>query len=104
MFVRAYLDNFAQRSAAVLGGDFDVSITMQYQGAALRAASSNEASARCDRVETHTGKGPCIDAMNDLTTHLVPDLGAEDRWPAWRDQSLTEGYTSAVAVPAFVQA
>lgn len=102
MSVPTYLDNFAQRSAAVLGGGFDVSITLRYHGATLRAASSTAASARCDHVETRTGEGPCIDAMDELTTQLVPDIGADHRWLAWRDQSLDEGYVSAVAVPAFV--
>jgi hypothetical protein len=40
--------------------------------------------------------------MKELRICVVPDLAAEERWPAWRQQAVQEGFVAALAVPARV--
>lgn len=102
MSMPGYLHEFAVRSAAVLGSQIESSITLRHHGVTSRAASSSDGAARCDQVEARTAAGPCIDAMDDLTVKIVPQLDEETRWVAWRDQSLQEGFAAAIAMPAAI--
>lgn len=102
MIISSYLEECAVRAASVLGADVETSITMRQDGVSLRAGSSTDAAARCDQTEALTDEGPCIDAM-DLRKKLeVPDVSEEERWQAWREQTLREGFASVLAVPAEV--
>jgi hypothetical protein len=102
MSAHGYLHEFAARSAAALGSSIETSITLRHHGVAARAASSSDAAARCDQVEAREGEGPCIDAMDELTSKLVPAISTETRWRAWREQSGREGFQAAIAMPAAV--
>jgi len=102
MATSSSLQDYAIHAATVLGTDAETSITIRQHGAAVRAASSSEAAGRCDRAEVLAQEGPCIDAMNELRTRVVPDLAAEDRWQEWRKQAVHEGFATAIAVPAHV--
>lgn len=102
MIISSYLGDCAERAAGVLGVDVDASITMRQNGITLRAGSSNDAAKRCDQAEALADQGPCNDAMDLRKLQEVPDLAEEERWPAWREQTLREGYASVLAVPAEV--
>lgn len=102
MTISDYAREFAARAAVVLGHTTETSLTVRQHGVTLRAGSSTDAAARCDQVEARTDDGPCVDAMEQLTVQVIPDLTTEARWEPWRLQALQEGFTSAVAVPALV--
>ncbi|WP_435737621.1 GAF and ANTAR domain-containing protein [Cellulosimicrobium sp. PMB13] len=102
MSISRYPSEFAQRAAAVLGSDLEVSITLREHGLSLRAGSSTAAAARCDQAEALADSGPCIDAIGSRTAVLVPAIAADDRWEAWRDQAVREGFVSSLGVPALV--
>ncbi|WP_028048970.1 ANTAR domain-containing protein [Cellulomonas sp. URHD0024] len=95
------LTDFAIRAAAHLGMSTECSITLRRAGYAHRAASSSARAATCDDVENREMAGGCIQAMDDLSVVLVPDLGLEDRWHDWTDAALAAGFRSAAAFPAY---
>lgn len=103
MTISRYPFEFAQRAAAVLGSGLEVSITVREAGLSLRAGSSSDAAARCDQAEALSGAGPCIAAIERGSTVMVPEIAAaEDRWSAWREQSVSEGFLTSAGVPAQV--
>jgi hypothetical protein len=102
MEISGYPAEFATRVSAVLGADLEASIAVSQHGAMLRAGSSTEAAARCDRVEALADDGPCVYSMKVLQVQVVPDVSVETRWPPWTKQVIEEGYRSSLAVPAHV--
>ncbi len=99
--VSPYLYSYAMRAATHFRAGTQASITFRHHGATVRAASSDERSARCDQVEALTD-GPCVAALDRSAPVLVPDLHAERRWTEWRSRAVAEGFTSALAAPAHV--
>jgi hypothetical protein len=98
--VSSYLDELARDVARSFGEAAGSSITFQHHGAMLRVASSDDASARCDQVESRLRSGPCLEAMQSQRLVLLPRIADVREWPEWREQAVHEGYVSAVAVPA----
>jgi hypothetical protein len=96
----SYLYGHAMRAAAHFAPGTQASITLRHHGTILRAASSDERSARCDQVEALRGDGPCIAALDQRHPVVVDDIDALDRWADWRVQAAAEGFTGAVAMPA----
>ncbi|WP_258725599.1 ANTAR domain-containing protein [Cellulomonas sp. NS3] len=76
------------------------SLTLQQQGAVVRAVSSDAGAAACDQVEARLGAGPCIAAMEQLRVVVVPRVREGCGWSAWRARAADAGFASAVAVPA----
>jgi hypothetical protein len=102
MSISTFPYELARRAATVLGAEIEASITVRQHGLAVRAGSSSGAAARCDRAESLADSGPCIDAMDQLSVHVVPAITEESAWNAWREQANHEGFVSALAVPAAV--
>lgn len=100
----AYLDAFAQEASARLAVPTECSIIVRQVHLLRYAASSGERAAHCDRVEVAAGEGPCVSAIQQLRGELVPDIAADDRWPAWKDAASELGFRSAAALPALVDA
>ena len=103
LMIARYMQEFADRSASVLGARISTSITLRNHGMMLRTASSDDRSARCDQVEARQNVGPCLTSMDEMAAQTVLDLPGSLRWRSWADQSVLEGFTSVAAVPARVQ-
>lgn len=103
LMIAQYMQEFADRSASVLGEQVSTSITMRNHGMLLRTASSDARSARCDQVEVRRSSGPCLTAMDEMTPRKVLDLSSDPRWTHWSTQASREGFSSVVAIPARVQ-
>ena len=97
--LEAHLDDLALRASHHLGAGIDCSIILRHRGEDRRVASSTERAGRCDDAENAAGSGPCLTAMDELRTVLVPDVLAEERWPDWRHQVVESGYRSGAAFP-----
>jgi hypothetical protein len=104
MHISAFPHELAHRAATVLGTKLEASIILGERGFAVRAGSSSGAAGRCDRAESLADEGPCVDAIEKRTVQVVPVIAETERWEAWREQSLREGFVSALAVPASVNA
>ncbi len=104
--VHGVIKAVAYASAAVLAGDAgETSVTLRRGGRgapATAVAWTGERAHRCDQVEYDTGAGPCLAAVDDERTVLVPDVAADDRWPAWRDAAVAEGFACSAAFPVRV--
>ena len=96
------LEGFVIHAAYHLGSDIECSISIRTGGVGRRVASSAPRAARCDEVEYAHNSGPCVTAMDGLSTELVPDIDAETRWPEWCRASLAEGFRSAAAFAVYV--
>lgn len=96
------LDRYAQGAAESLGGRTVCSLMISERGRLRQVASNDPRAAACDRVETRDGTGPCVVAMNQLSSVLVDDLDGDERWPTWRRAALDNGFRSFVAFPAYV--
>ncbi|MDF8263220.1 GAF and ANTAR domain-containing protein [Luteipulveratus flavus] len=53
-------------------------------------ASSDEVATAVDELQHRLGEGPCLEAADDGFVVRIPDLTAEDRWPAFRAAALQE--------------
>ncbi|MCA5893964.1 GAF and ANTAR domain-containing protein [Isoptericola sp. NEAU-Y5] len=102
MVISRYLHEYATRAAGLLGDDVEASITMRQHGLTLRGGSSTPDAARCDQAEAMADAGPCVEAMTTATILVVPSVEDDDRWLAWREQSIKEGFVKALALPARV--
>lgn len=98
--ITSYLDELAREVAQSFGDEAGASITFRHHGAVLRVASSDDASGRCDQVESRLRSGPCLQAMESQEPVLLPRVADVTRWPEWREQAVHEGFVSAVALPA----
>lgn len=96
----SYLDALAVEVAGSFGDSAGSGITFEHHGAVLRVASSDDASARCDQVESRLGRGPCVEAVRTQRAVLLPGVEDDARWPEWTEQAVQEGYVSALAMPA----
>jgi hypothetical protein len=102
MDISTYPYELARRAAAVLGSEVEASFIVRQYGVAVRAGSSTGAAGRCDQAESLADSGPCIDSIDHMAVEVVPVIEDEERWTAWRDQAVREGFVSGLAVPARV--
>ncbi|WP_298460960.1 GAF and ANTAR domain-containing protein [uncultured Cellulomonas sp.] len=102
--IEAHLDVLAIRASHHLGGGMHCSLILRRQGVNRRVASSSLRSAACDDAENRAGSGPCLTAIDELRTVLVPDVRLEEAWPAWCGQVLASGFRSGAAFPVAVGA
>lgn len=96
------LDDFARTAADHLGPHTFCSITLSDGGRLRQVASNDPGAAACDRVEVDEGRGPCIEAMGNLSSVLVDDIAGDDRWPSWRRAAMANGFDALLALPAYV--
>ncbi|MGW9419431.1 ANTAR domain-containing protein [Cellulosimicrobium funkei] len=104
MGIASFPQELADRAATILGHGLEVSITVRQAGVSVRAGSSTDAAARCDQAEALDDAGPCVDAMEDGGSRLVPSVEESVGWERWARQCAEEGFVSSVAVPAIVTA
>jgi hypothetical protein len=100
----AVLDAYAAEATVRVGVPTECSIILRDHQLLDQVASSSERAARCDRAEVATADGPCVLAIQQLRGELVPDILAEERWPAWRAAASEVGFRSAAALPGQVDA
>ncbi|MDN4175629.1 GAF and ANTAR domain-containing protein [Nocardioides sp. SOB77] len=62
-------------------------------------ASTGQLAVDGDRLQYETGEGPCLDSIWEEQTTYSPDLGRDDRWPAWGPRVVEE--TKAQSVLSF---
>lgn len=60
-------------------------------------AWSHELSYDVDQAQYRTGEGPCLEAIVQHDTTILPDLEDETRWPRWRDAIAEHGVRSMIS-------
>lgn len=55
-----------------------------------------------DAAQTETGEGPCLDALHDARSVLVPDMATETRWPGFARRAAGLGVGSMLSFQLWV--
>ncbi|GGC00181.1 GAF domain-containing protein [Cellulomonas carbonis] len=100
--VQTTLDQYAAGAGARLGADVPCSLMVRRDGVVRQVASNDDRAAACDRVEERDGSGPCITAIEELSSVVVEDLDTDERWPAWNRTARSFGFRTFVALPGYV--
>jgi hypothetical protein len=88
-------------SASRLGGlnPMLCAITVERDGSPAAVASSDNEALRMDEKQYAYDDGPCLTALRQQHTVLVPDLGNDSRWENYARAVSGEGIRSVLAVP-----
>ncbi|AOT02179.1 GAF and ANTAR domain-containing protein [Arthrobacter sp. U41] len=88
-------------SATLLGGTEPMlcAITVERDGTPATVASSGEDARLLDEKQYTFDDGPCLTALRQGTTVLVPDVANDDRWDHYASAVSGEGIRSVLAVP-----
>ncbi|SDW03794.1 GAF domain-containing protein [Arthrobacter sp. yr096] len=103
--VEAFLSDLAIFSAQSLSyPDAPVfcGITVLRLKKSATAASSDERARVMDELQS-AYDGPCLTAMDKLTSVMVPDLLREHRWPEYVEAASHQGLRSILSVPLLVE-
>ena len=66
-------------------------------------AATSELSRAVDRAQYETEQGPCLSTLYDRVTERLPDLAADERWPAFSSRAAALGVGSMLSVRLFVE-
>ncbi|BCW51060.1 GAF and ANTAR domain-containing protein [Arthrobacter sp. StoSoilB13] len=103
--VEAFLGDLASFSAESLShrkSPVYCGITVLRRKKSATAASSDDRARVMDELQ-NTFEGPCLTAMDKLTSVLVPDLLREHRWPEYVQAASHQGLRSILSVPLLVE-
>ncbi|MFJ5955335.1 ANTAR domain-containing protein [Paenarthrobacter sp. NPDC092416] len=103
--VEVFLSDLARFSAESLShphAPVFCGITVLRRKKAATAASSDDRARVMDELQ-NTFEGPCLTAMDKLTSVLVPDLLREHRWPDYVEAASHQGLRSILSVPLMVE-
>ncbi|HEY9290508.1 MAG TPA: GAF domain-containing protein, partial [Microlunatus sp.] len=70
----------------------------QPDGTLSTPAGTGPIVAEADRLQYQLDEGPCIDAVWNLDTYLIPDLDQETRWPQWAPRAAKLGIRSVLSL------
>ncbi|YCK79766.1 GAF and ANTAR domain-containing protein (plasmid) [Arthrobacter sp. D3-18] len=98
---RDFLVEVATISASALGGEEPLlcAITVERGRHPATAASSAEQARRLDETQYNLNQGPCLTALREHHTVLIPDLHTTTRWHGYAAAISGEGIRSILAVP-----
>lgn len=91
-------ETFSTGDGPVLCG---VTVLRRKKPASL-ASSDNKAKAM-DELQNTFGEGPCLTALRQMSSVLVPDLREEQRWPDYVAAVSNQGIRSILGVPLAVE-
>lgn len=81
----------------VSGADGAALSIVHRRGRVDTPAASHASARHADELQYGAGQGPCLDAIWQEPRVQVPDIGSEQRWPAWSQAMREEsGYRSMV--------
>ncbi|KRE91564.1 response regulator receiver protein [Arthrobacter sp. Soil764] len=100
--VRDFLAELAVRAASrlsVSGNTVHCGVTVIRHRRPQAVAASDAAAGALDELQNGFGDGPCLTALRNRTTLLVPDLASEKRWGPYVRAAVEHGVSSVLAVP-----
>ncbi|GAB3918098.1 hypothetical protein GCM10011575_42690 [Microlunatus endophyticus] len=93
------LDRIVERAVQAVDPCDHCAITLRDSNGRLTTPSATDSvAAQAAELENELGEGPCLDAIWDLGTITVNDLGTELRWPTWGRAAADLGIKSMLAV------
>ncbi|WP_018761009.1 MULTISPECIES: ANTAR domain-containing protein [Micrococcaceae] len=100
--IRAFMTELAvlvSSRLSVPGNTIHSGVTVIRQKKPEAVAASDAAASALDELQNGFGEGPCLTALREERTLLVPDLAAETRWQDYVRTALHQGVSSILAVP-----
>jgi len=100
--IASFLTELAIMTASCLSSQDDFvecGVTVLRDKRPAVVASSDARAASLDEIQNGFGDGPCLTALRENTTILIPDLMAEERWHHYAEAALDYGVRSILAVP-----
>jgi hypothetical protein len=96
-----FLLGLAAISASLLGGEAPMlcAITVERATGPATVASSSDAARRLDEKQYEYDDGPCLSALRQQQTVLIPNMQSSDRWHRYAKAVSGEGIRSVLAVP-----
>jgi len=97
--IQAILDHLVVRIVDVLPIT-GAGVTLISPGVVPRYVAASDASAmRFEQLQTELGDGPCVAAFETGYAVAVPDLRADDRFPAFASRAVAEGLAAVFTFP-----
>ena len=100
--IRAFLTELAILASTRLSGPGNTihsGVTVLRHKRPEAIAASDAAARALDELQNGFGQGPCLTALRQGTTLLVPDLAAETRWAPYIRTAAQHGVSSILAIP-----
>jgi GAF domain-containing protein len=100
--IASFLTELAIMTASCLSSEdnfIDCGVTVVRDRHPAVVASSDARAASLDEIQNGFGDGPCLTALRDNTTMVVPDLLVEERWHRYAEAALDYGVRSILAIP-----
>ncbi|MDQ3570705.1 MAG: GAF and ANTAR domain-containing protein [Actinomycetota bacterium] len=76
-----------------------VGVTLLSNGELTTAACTAEVAREIDAAQYQTGRGPCLDAFDQLQVFSIPSLLEDSSWPAFRAAAIERGIMSSLSLP-----
>ncbi|MEU4712365.1 GAF and ANTAR domain-containing protein [Micromonospora purpureochromogenes] len=101
------LDDMLRRIAELANrsvpGTRDVSVTLVRGRTSQTVVSTGELARDLDEWQYEHHRGPCLDASISGDSISVPDMAAEQRWPAWAARARSAGVGSSLSIGLPIQ-
>jgi len=100
--VEQFLQELVVFSAARLsefGQSIHCGITLLRRKKPVSIASSDQEANRLDELQNRFGDGPCLTAIREQQSILVPEVAVDSRWPEYMGSAREHGVGSVLAVP-----
>lgn len=104
--VQEFLSELAIRAARKLSSSLNevsCGVTVIRRKKPMTLASSDPRARTLDELQNSFGDGPCLTALREQTTILVPNVLADNRWAEYLHAAAVNGVSSILAVPMDVK-
>ncbi len=92
-------DRIVRRAVEVVPAADHGGITLRHKrGRTETVATTDELVTALDSAQYALREGPCLDAAFEAGGCVVPDLRADERWPAWSEVADEHGIRSVLAI------
>lgn len=89
--------------STITGADF-AGITLAEPGRVVAGqAHTHETARKCDELQEELKEGPCLSAIAEQHTVLVPDMSVETRWPGFAAGALDLGINSMTSFQLYAE-
>lgn len=89
---------------SISGADYAGITLVQNGGKTVAAeAGTHEVIQHCDALQSELGEGPCLDAVWQQHTVMIPDMSVETRWPRFAAEAQRLGVGSMMSFQLYVE-
>jgi GAF domain-containing protein len=89
--------------ASALPQTSHVGVTMLVDGKLTTSVFTDPEVLEIDRVQYHTGDGPCVDAYRDGLAYIIESTRQPGRWQDFRESAERHGVLSTLSLPMLVE-